>query len=256
MAGCVQRRVSARRTPRRRPPIRIPLAPCPAAGGASAPGRIGVRDRVQRHRRPSSRVAQLAPRPSAPGRIGIRGRDRKAPAALIPRRATHAAPDRRRIGAGRIGVRGRDRKAPAALVPRRATRTRPRDAWRFPDLSGTVRRRGCGEPQADGPVGAFGGHCGREPAPRAAHDAPGFPGIDATALLFYTGGHGDGHEARRRVAAIDMGGGDGPAAGHGASILRSVQPQGRPATRSHRGSVTGFPGQDAGRRRCASNRSG
>ena len=172
MAGCVQRRVSARRTPRRRrPPIRIPLAPR---------RRRADRRRTDRRRAPSCRVAQ----PAAPGggRIGIRGRARRAPAALIPRRATHAAPGRGRISAGRIGVRGafgrrpgrpgppagerpgrigvggRVRKAPAALVPRRATRTRPRDAWRFPGFIWN-----CPPPGMRRAAGGWPGWCVRRP---------------------------------------------------------------------------------------------
>ena len=47
----------------------------------------------------------------------------------------------------------------------------------------------------------------------------GIRGIDTAALTFYTGGHGDGHDARRRVAAIDVGLDGGSAAERGASVL-------------------------------------
>ena len=45
-----------------------------------------------------------------------------------------------------------------------------------PDSRGTVGSRGRGEPQAGDAGDALGGHCGGEPAPRAAYDAPGDPG--------------------------------------------------------------------------------
>ena len=40
---------------------------------------------------------------------------------------------------------------------------------------------------------------------RIVRTARGKSDIDTTALLFYAGVHGDGHDTRRRVAAVDVG---------------------------------------------------
>ena len=53
----------------------------------------------------------------------------------------------------------------------------------------------------------------------AARGKSRHPGIDLTGLMFYTRAHGNGLDARRRVAAIDMGSDDGSASERGASVL-------------------------------------
>ena len=53
----------------------------------------------------------------------------------------------------------------------------------------------------------------------AARGKSRHPGIDLTGPMFYTGAHGDGLDARRRVAAIDVGSDDGSASERGASVL-------------------------------------
>ena len=58
----------------------------------------------------------------------------------------------------------------------------------------------------------------------AARGKSRHPGIDAAGRVFYTGGHGDGYDSRRRVSAIDVGGDDGSAAERGASLLRATEP--------------------------------
>ena len=56
------------------------------------------------------------------------------------------------------------------------SRLQPWDVRRPPDSRGTIRSRRRGESQACGAGDALGGHCGREPSPRSAHDAAGFTG--------------------------------------------------------------------------------
>ena len=43
-------------------------------------------------------------------------------------------------------------------------------------------------------------------------------------LVFYTGGHVDGDDSRRRVSTVHVGVDGGPAAGRGASVLRAAEP--------------------------------